>query len=157
MNCCLDCKFYFQDGKFCTDRFTIKHTWDHCSHFEERTKRTPKTCNTCKHWEKALDYNVMMCYNMKNILFDGSQILFRPHPNGKCDYWESKYEKENDNMAKVPEVPEIPEGIQKIVDSAGAVSELCGITYKQLMAQGFTAQQAMELTKHILSVSINHK
>lgn len=60
-------------------------------------------------------------------------------------------------MAKVPEVPEIPEGIQKIVDSAGAVSELCGITYKQLMAQGFTSQQAMELTKHILSVSINHK
>lgn len=157
MNCCVDCKFYFQDGKLCTDRLITKHTWDYysCSHFEERTKWTPKTCNTCKHWGKALDYDVMMCHNPANIVTSGFRVSFQAH--GHCSIWEPKQEKENDNMAKVPETPEIPDSIQKIVDSAGAVSELCGITYKQLMAQGFTAQQAMELTKHILTVSINHK
>lgn len=152
---CRDCKFYFQDSKFCTEFLVTKHDMADCPRFEPRTKWTPKTCGTCKHWGKALDYDVMMCHNPANIVTAGYQVSFKAH--GHCSLWESKYEKENDNMAKVPEVPEIPEGIQKIVDSAGAVSELCGITYKQLMAQGFTAQQAMELTKHILSVSINHK
>lgn len=156
---CIDCEFYSQNGKFCEKFLVTKHDMANCLAFKlrDQTKQMPKTCDTCIHWRKSADYDIMMCHNPKNVIFDGSRIIFRPHSNAHCIYWESKYEKENDNMAKVPEVPEIPEGIQKIVDSAGAVSELCGITYKQLMAQGFTAQQAMELTKHILSVSINHK
>lgn len=42
--------------------------------------------------------------------------------------------------------------VRKLADSIGALAEIMGIFYKNLLKQGFRAKEALELTKTYLMV-----
>lgn len=46
---------------------------------------------------------------------------------------------------------------EKMITTIGAIAEICGIFYRNLLKQGFTQKQALQLTQTYMAISFTPK